>query len=98
MVSFRTTDNILHVIGDISIASGDAFRRILLQERYETIDLALVERWDTSSFQLLISLLKHREHKPAMQSMPERMREDASILGIVNLLTEANHGKDSSNR
>ena len=101
MVSFRVDENILHIIGDISIGSGKSFQHILQETPFKhspVLDLSLVEKWDTSSIQLLIAYRKKYEDTPPLfKGIPEEMKHDLTLMGLTTLFVEDNHEENSPN-
>ena len=101
MVSFRVDENILHIIGDISIGAGKSFQHILQETTFKhssILDLSLVKKWDTSSIQLLIAYRrKYEQAPPQFQGIPEKMKHDLALMGLTTLFVEDNHEKNSPN-
>lgn len=102
MVSFRIDENILHIIGDISIESGTSFQHILQEtnpKQLVIMDLSLVNKWDSSSIQLLIAYSKQIEaQESTFRAIPEKMKQDLALMGLTTLFVEENHEKNSPNR
>ena len=101
MVSFRIDENILHIIGDISISSGKSFQHILQETTFKqspVLDLSLVKKWDTSSIQLLIAYRKKYEQTSLhFRGIPEEMKHDLALMGLTTLFVEDNHEENSPN-
>lgn len=101
MVSFRTDGNTFHIIGDISIESGTSFQHILQDAQKKAtsvIDFSLVEKWDTSSIQLLLAYTKQctQDHS-LFTAIPTNMKNDAELMGLTTLFAEEYYDENSSN-
>ncbi|MCK5808435.1 anti-sigma factor antagonist [bacterium] len=102
MVSFRIDENILHIIGNIAIDAGNSFQHILQETHFKhaaILDLSLVDKWDSSSIQLLLAYRKKNEdNPPTFRGIPAQMKDDLALMGLTTLFVEDKHEENSPNR
>jgi len=90
MGNYKTEGNRIIISGDISVGAGVSFLNHLrsLHPSSDSIifDLKDVTKWDSATFQLFLSFVSsHKKKKIVWKDIPERMKQDLDLAGILSL-------------
>ena len=97
MGTYNVEGNVIYLAGDISVNDGEKLlgflRGVSPTSDVVTVDMKGVERWDSSSIQMLVSFRKSlKEIEIVWRGAPVLMSEDIELMGLSGIFSEGRNG------